>query len=240
LFGTSDGANIIDAVIAARRLEPRLSNRWFAAGHSGGGQTVLRAADLSAQNYAPDLAFQGTVPIEPASSFLFWFTSFGAGTIPGHAEFVAQLLGLKEVHPELLLSNYLGADALNANLLNAIYTECDYDNIVNPLFATIPGSEFTTGSGAAQDQLQSWVQQIAVPQQPSAQPLFWPLSSTTSQLPVPLVTYGQQTACQFNDQSYVKVYPGIDHTSIVAGSAADVVQWMNDRLAGIPAPSSCQ
>ena len=36
-----------------------------------------------------------------------------------------------------------------------------------------------------------------------------------------------------------KTYPGTDHTSVIPAALGDIVAFANDRLAGLPAPSSC-
>jgi pimeloyl-ACP methyl ester carboxylesterase len=66
LVGRSEGRSVLDAVRAARRLEPRLSKRFVIAGHSQGGHAALFAADL-APTWVPDLRLRGTVALAPAS-----------------------------------------------------------------------------------------------------------------------------------------------------------------------------
>ena len=47
LVGESEGRSVLDAVRAARALEPRLSKRFVIAGHSQGGHAALFAAALA-------------------------------------------------------------------------------------------------------------------------------------------------------------------------------------------------
>ena len=66
LVGESEGRSVLDAVRAARALEPRLSKRFVIAGHSQGGHAALFAASL-AKKWVPDLQLRGTVAFAPAS-----------------------------------------------------------------------------------------------------------------------------------------------------------------------------
>jgi dienelactone hydrolase len=66
LVGVSEGRSVLDAVRAARALEPRLSKRYVIAGHSQGGHAALFAASL-AKKWVPELQLRGTVAFAPAS-----------------------------------------------------------------------------------------------------------------------------------------------------------------------------
>ena len=35
------------------------------------------------------------------------------------------------------------------------------------------------------------------------------------------------------------IYPGATHTTVIAAARSDVLQWLADRAAGTPAPSTC-
>jgi pimeloyl-ACP methyl ester carboxylesterase len=66
LIGRSEGRAVLDAVRAARKLEPRLDRRFVIAGHSQGGHAALWAASL-APRFTPELRLRGTVAFAPAS-----------------------------------------------------------------------------------------------------------------------------------------------------------------------------
>src|SRR5919108_1991785 len=66
LVGATEGRSVLDAVRAARALEPRLSRRFVVAGHSQGGHAALFAASL-APKWVPELRLRGTVAFAPAS-----------------------------------------------------------------------------------------------------------------------------------------------------------------------------
>lgn len=66
LDGPSEGRSMLDAVRAARQLNPDLSDRVLVAGHSQGGQAALWAASL-APTYTSDLHLGGTIAFAPES-----------------------------------------------------------------------------------------------------------------------------------------------------------------------------
>ena len=66
LGGETEGRSVLDAVRAARKLEPRLSKRYVIAGHSQGGHAALFATSL-APSWTPELRLRGTVAFAPAS-----------------------------------------------------------------------------------------------------------------------------------------------------------------------------
>jgi pimeloyl-ACP methyl ester carboxylesterase len=66
LNGRSEGRGVLDMVLAARQVDPRLSRTTIIAGHSQGGHAALFAAAL-APRYAPELKVKGTVAFAPAS-----------------------------------------------------------------------------------------------------------------------------------------------------------------------------
>jgi pimeloyl-ACP methyl ester carboxylesterase len=57
---------VLDAVRAARKLDPRLGRRVVLAGHSQGGHAALWAASL-APKWTPELKIRGTLALAPAS-----------------------------------------------------------------------------------------------------------------------------------------------------------------------------
>ena len=66
LIGHSEGYGVLDIVLAARHLDPALSNRIVISGHSQGGQAALWAASL-APTYTPSLKLLGTLAFAPQS-----------------------------------------------------------------------------------------------------------------------------------------------------------------------------
>jgi hypothetical protein len=58
-------------------------------------------------------------------------------------------------------------------------------------------------------------------------------------IPVQVSAELLQRYCALGDTVQRKTYPGTDHTSVIPAALGDIVAFANDRLAGLPAPSSC-
>lgn len=66
LMGQSSGAGMADMVLAARELEPDLSSRWLAIGHSQGAHAALFTSRFT-ESYTPGLDLVGIVALAPPS-----------------------------------------------------------------------------------------------------------------------------------------------------------------------------
>lgn len=66
LMGQSAGASMADIVLAARELEPDLSTRWLAMGHSQGAHAALFTSRFAGA-YTPRLDLVGIVALAPPS-----------------------------------------------------------------------------------------------------------------------------------------------------------------------------
>jgi pimeloyl-ACP methyl ester carboxylesterase len=66
LNGDSEGRDMLDLVLAARKVEPALSRKVVIAGHSQGGQAALFAAAL-APTWTPELQVKGTIAFAPVT-----------------------------------------------------------------------------------------------------------------------------------------------------------------------------
>ena len=96
LVGESEGRSVLDAVRAARALEPRLSKRFVIAGHSQGGHAALFAASL-AKKWVPELQLRGTVAFAPASHLEHQFRATLGIAAPGGGLGAIVGLGLRAV-----------------------------------------------------------------------------------------------------------------------------------------------
>jgi hypothetical protein len=49
-----------------------------------------------------------------------------------------------------------------------------------------------------------------------------------------------RNVCRFGTPVLFQTFPGVGHFEIPAAAQADYLQWIADRLAGVPAPSNCE
>jgi acetyl esterase/lipase len=230
----SEGRSMIDAVIAARELHAGLSARWFAIGHSGGGHAVLEAAETAELGYAGSLELIGVVCMEPAGDFT-WLpdqieriaaTADTGENAHFRGVYAALVVGLKAVHPELRLADYLGPQAL-------AHIDLMYDGTharAREVFGTLPAGDFTPRNADAAARMRSWLAENAVPRRRVAVPIFFPTGE--SQARRPMVAMSQLRARELGDSVTVRLYPDVSHQSVVATSLPDVLGWLRDRLAG--------
>ncbi len=229
LIGRSEGRGVLDAVRAARELEPRLSRRFVIAGHSQGGHAALFAADL-APRWVPDLRLRGTVALAPASHLALQFEATRSLSIQngGLASFVA--LGLRAadtVAPRLGVRQLLtdrarglypqtlrrchdtlpAADAFGGLRLNEILRG-DVD--LNPLLDLISGQD------PERLRISSRVRVLQGSSDGTVFPNF------TTQL---VEDYRERAT-----KVAYPVYDGVSHAGVIEAGGADATRWIERRL----------
>lgn len=226
----SAGRSVIDAVRAARELVPAASTRWIAVGHSQGGQAAWAAAELAGR-WGRGMEFLGSVALVPAADI-----SPLVRELPGDLSGVQQelypavLYSLRLRHPELDYADYLSGDALTA--VDALELRC----ATGAAFA--PVKDFVPRSPAALMRARQWLAELALPQRPAAGPLLVVAGAADDVVPIATVDAAVAAACELGDAVDYRRYPGAGHV-LPPAAEADALHWIADRLAGLPAPSSC-
>jgi dienelactone hydrolase len=112
LIGVSEGRSVLDAVRAARRLEPALGKRVVISGHSQGGHAALWAATI-AKRWTPELTVRGTVAFAPANHIGEQIALLRALTSPSSLSGLASLIvrGLDVADPGLTIGGLLSDKA---------------------------------------------------------------------------------------------------------------------------------
>jgi pimeloyl-ACP methyl ester carboxylesterase len=131
LVGESEGRSVLDAVLAARAFDGKLSKRYMIAGHSQGGHAALFAA-MAAPTYLHGLKLRGTVAFAPASHLKTQFQAATTLAIPGGGLGAIVGLGLRAIDStdsSLGVPNLLTPDALA--LYPQTKTAC-YDALSKP------------------------------------------------------------------------------------------------------------
>ena len=229
LLGESEGRSVLDAVRAARALEPRLSKRFVIAGHSQGGHAALFAASL-AKKWVPELQLRGTVAFAPASHLE---TQFRATlSIPSAGGGLGAIVGLGLRAVDTVVPG-LGVPGLLTARAGAVYpqtaTVC-YDALdeassfggvplneilqsgvnLEPLFATIAGSD---------PEKLSIKTPVRIEQGDADGTVF---KVFTDQLVDQYKTGGVKVT--------YKVYPGVSHGGVVDAGAKDSATWIKGRF----------
>ncbi len=233
LVGESEARSVLDIAWAAQHLPGTDANaQTFVWGQSQGGQAALFAGEI-APTYAPDLDLLGIVSGAPVTDAAAMFPA--AATIPDTLGFaVMGMIGLQAAYPDAKVADVLTPAALEQTSI--VEKKC---------------------YGAVLDAFKQPVDQV-IARNPSEVPPFPDLFAADSpgKVPtaVPMLVYQGlsddvvykvftdkyvQLACALGNTVQYKTFTGKDHYEENAAAEKDVLEWMQARLAGVPAPSTC-
>ncbi len=233
LVGESEAHGVLDIVKAAHQIrETRVSDKTFVWGQSQGGQAALFAGEL-APSYAPQLDVLGVVSGAPVTDAAAMFPA--AATIPSTLGFaVMGMIGMQAAYPDAKVADVLTPSALEKA---KIVDEKCY--------------------GAVLSAFQQPVDQV-IAHNPADVPPFPAVFATDSPGKVPtaapmLVYQGKsddvvyqiftdqyvKKACGLGNTVDYETYSGQDHYSENDVAEKDILEWMQARLGGIAAPSTC-
>jgi pimeloyl-ACP methyl ester carboxylesterase len=234
LVGESEGRSVLDAARAARRLGGSgASDRVLVAGHSQGGQAALFAGEL-ASSYAPELDVLGVAAAAPAADVEHILPL--AATIDGGAGYLAMgIEGFHAAYPDADPASVL-SPAAEAKA-QAATTECS--DQVMAAFQGVSGSAVLAHDPLSIPALQRLLHENSAGNRPAGAPLLIVQGSADTTIPKVLTDAFDAKACAAGDTVDYRVYEGAGHGSVVVAARDDVVKWLQDRVAGKPAPTTC-
>jgi hypothetical protein len=233
LVGESEARGALDIARAAQHLPGTDANaKTFVWGQSQGGQAALFAGEI-APTYAPDLDVLGVVSGAPVTDAATMFPA--ASTIPSTLGFaVMGMVGIAAAYPEAKVSDVLTPSALQQ--LKIVDQKC-YGDVLSAFKQPV-------------DQV--------IAHNPSEVPPFPALFAADSAGNVPtaapmLVYQGLSDdvvykiftdqyvgkVCALGNTVAYKTFSGKDHYEENDAAEKDVLEWMQARLAGLPATSTC-
>jgi alpha-beta hydrolase superfamily lysophospholipase len=239
LIAGTEARGVIDVVKAARQTGLQLADRWVAIGHSQGAQAVAKAGEID-HAYGRGLTLTGTAALSAPINLA---TSVGerlrtiADNYGAQALYVLILAGLKTKHPELRYADYLGHRARQQ--LAKVETTCLND--LAGVFAglDLPAAEFRPADDRALRRLENWLAEEAIPQSQADRPLAVFYGDADEIVTPAEARQTVAAACALGTTAFLRTYPGVDHNGILTAALPDAVRWMDRRMAGSPAPSSC-
>ncbi len=229
------GYNMIDAVRAARRVVPALSNRWAAYGVSLGGMAAWAAADR-ATTYGDGLDLVGTVSLVPVADMAELADSAANGTLTReqYPLLVYSLQGLAW-SSDLPLDDYRFGLAKERwdELLDCIPP--DFDE-VERLIERLQPSDLRPATPAATAQLRRRLADMALPRQKTSGPMLVMYGTED-----PLVSPGStqralSNACRQGDQIEIVERVGEGHADL---DSTQSVAWVKARFDGQRPTNSC-
>jgi len=237
LVGVAEARDTIDMVRAARQLEPRLSSRWVAMGHSQGGHAVLFTS-VAASSWAPELQLLGGVAEAPGafvSPFIASLTKAPNAT-PSFAFGGLFMQAAAASDPSVKLDQILAPSALAMlpQLLDrcsgALYRADSWGGLV-------PATSFRSDADLA-PLLRFAALNDAAPLKPAV-PLFIAQGSADTTVPQASSDALDKQLCANGATVRYDVYQGLAHRPVVPASMNDALEWVGARFAGKPAPSNC-
>lgn len=229
--------NMIDAARAARHLVPEASDTWVTYGVSQGGQAAWAANESSAE-YAPDLRLIGSISIAPPTDLRPLVDAMEDGTITRAQMGVLPLIlvGLRAAHPELDLGDYLHGIMLDRV---DVFMKCtgEQDALKEFVLQNASPLDVKPSSAEAAEQLRIWLGEYSLPRRKAPAPMFVAYGDADDLVLPAWTEAGVRQACELGSVIEKVVAPGQGHGTLDLGSAPR--DWLEGRLAGVPAPSTC-
>jgi len=239
LVGASEARAVIDIVRAAHRVPAAQASHQYAVwGHSQGGQAALFAGMLSG-NYAPELKLVGVAAAAPATD-LKRLLREDANTDGGRNVTAMTLWSWQHVYGAPL-DHVVAPAAMPA--VDALSNECIESvlDMVERHYSQRPLQQqfLSVKDITAIEPWKSLVAQNEAGTLPADMPVLI-TQGAADRLVLPSVTQAYvQRLCDAGSRVQYSVYPGVNHGFIGSDSAIEAVNWMAERFAGQPAPSTC-
>ncbi len=238
LVGEWEANNVLDAARAVRQLpELTLSDQTLIYGHSQGGQAAAFAAQQAAE-YAPELNVLGSAQLAPAAELkALMKAELDDPALDDLGLSVIAVRAWQEVYPE-------AARAFDALLTDSGSKEIEIgtEECLEAVYDAFTGKtvdELFTADPLQSDTLVDLLDRNSAGNTKTAIPMFVG-QGTADDIVLPKTTtdYVDQ-ACSLGDTVEFKRYDGATHDTVVLEAANDVHKWLDDRLKGSSAPSTC-
>lgn len=234
IVGESEGRTVLDIVRAARQIPgERLSKKFLVWGHSQGGHAALFAGQL-AKTWAPDLQLLGVVAGAPPSQLTNVSDSLTTSPYRGYLFMVAA--GLQAANPSLNLDDVL--TDRGKQLLPVVDTGCNSE--VFRAFSADPLDTLIKANGL---KAPAWAAALAANEPGNVRipaPVFIIHGDRDEQIPVATSATLLAKMCRTKTVVRRRVYPGQDHTGAALVSLFDVLAFVQARLSGVAATTSCR
>ncbi len=232
LVGESEAHGVLDIARAAQHLPVDASDKTFVWGQSQGGQAALFAGEV-APTYAPDLDLLGVISGAPVTDAAAMFPA--AAAIPSTLGFVVMgLIGAQAAYPDAKVADVLTPDALEQTKIvdKKCYEDvlAAFEQPVDQVIAKNPSEVPPFPAIFAADSPGS---------RPVAAPMFVYQGLSDDVVYKVFTDKYVQKACALGNTVEYKTFSGKDHYEENSAAEKDVLEWMQARLGGLPAPSSC-
>jgi len=234
IAGESEGRGTLDIVRAARQLEDRTgaSDRVVIWGHSQGGHAALFANQIVAE-WAPELKVAGTVAGAPPSQLPLIAVALRDSPYRYYLGMVAAgwEAAFPEADPSLVLS------PLGVAALDKVDEGCTSE--IAEAFNAVPYEDLVIADPATTP---PW-SDLLVENDPGfvlgESPILIIHGGNDEQIPVVSSELLLARMCGIGQVVERRVYPDQSHAGVIGPSLPDMLEWIDGRLAGDDAPTSC-
>lgn len=234
IAGESEGRGTLDIVRAARQLEDRTgaSDRVVIWGHSQGGHAALFANQIVAE-WAPELKVAGTVAGAPPSQLPLIAAALRDSPYRYYLAMVAAgwEAAFPEADPSLVLS------PLGVAALDKVDEGCTSE--IAEAFNAVPYEDLVIADPATTP---PW-SDLLVENDPGfvlgESPILIIHGGNDEQIPVVSSELLLARMCGIGQVVERRVYPDQSHAGVIGPSLPDMLEWIDGRLAGDDAPTSC-
>lgn len=234
LVGADEGNAMVDMVTAARHIDADLSPRWFAVGHSQGGQGALFATQ--AADRAPELDLAGAVSMAPAAGLELALPAITVGSVPADLAYgVYMLAGLSTVDDSFRVEDVLGSAGLahrdvllDDGCLLDTYSKLDVAE-VDRIFSMTPEQ--------ASDLSAKIAEHGNAEKQAIVGPVLVVQGEDDHDVPVQLTDLMVDHFDELGSPVEYRTYPGLGHDAVIGPSVCDRLAWMAEH--GGPAVPDC-
>jgi pimeloyl-ACP methyl ester carboxylesterase len=234
LVGESEARGMLDLVRAAGQIrEADTNEQTFMWGHSQGGQAALFAGEIG-PTYAPELDLQGVISGAPVTDAAAMFPA--AATIPDTLGFaVMGMVGIEAAFPEAKVADVLTPKALEET---KIIDEKCYGAVLKAFKQ--PVDQVIAKNPAEVPPFPELFAADSAGRVPTAAPMFvYQGLSDDVVFKVFTDQYVQKACTELGNTIDYRTFSGKDHYEENEAAEKDVLEWMQARLAGVPASSTC-
>jgi fermentation-respiration switch protein FrsA (DUF1100 family) len=230
----SEAHSVADAVRAARNItETGAGTRWLTVGGSQGGHASIATNELAA-SYAPELELLGAVALAPGA--VFERSYGGIDEIVGRVVGVMMLYGAATEHPEIVPTDYMGPQTAAA-AATVFPTQCL--GAIIATFAPIPADTYWSNDPRTTEPARSVLATNDVGFVAAPTPLLVVSGTADTTVVIERARDLFARLCETGQTTEYTEYEGATHDDIGAHAATQVLGWIADRFAGVPAANSC-